>query len=149
MARSRKATSVASALLAACVAPPVVIRAFFAPVKKLSSVGPVPLIGVAPTVTAFGLILPTGVTPAAPVTVAPVTVAPVTVAPVTVAPVSVATKNVAYVTAALANGPLTVNALASGAGVTPGAIRNAIDNIRRARGKAAVLSLGGSVFSLG
>ena len=55
---------------------------------------------------------------------------------------------VGAVLAALAGGPLTVAALATSAGCSAGGVRNAIDNIRRARGKGFVVSMGGGVFSL-
>lgn len=74
-------------------------------------------------------------------------VAPAPVAPVA-APASATAKNAGAVMVALASGPLTVAKLAESLGITPVAVRNAIDNVRRVQGRGAVLSLGNTVFGL-
>lgn len=64
------------------------------------------------------------------------------------APVSATAKNAAAVVSALADGPLTVAALAERLGITATAVRNGIDNVRRVKGRGAIVALGGTAFGL-
>ena len=81
---------------------------------------------------------------------AKVVAAPVAPVAAPAAPVSASAtaKNAGLVVAKLASGPLSVAALAESLGITSVAVRNAIDNVRRVKGKGAVVSLGSTVFGL-